>query len=936
MKIMNKLTLKNLRMNKARTVVTIIGIMLSVALITVVTGMVSSVLETMIVTNIKNTGDYDISASGKFEERFIEKVKNNSDVRDLYTRQYMGLAEFSDSKASYVPFIKVFGLNKNCFESGFDLSLSEGKFPENSGELLLSQDFVKQSGKKYHAGDKITLSYGQRYYKTDKETAKKIGIENITSEPIRSSLPYSEDVEEFKKQNEKTYTIAGILNSSGGSINDMYAFSCVCVYTLADINSPAETNITSDDLINGYAETNQTIFIRFNDGTENRYKEIFADLLGTNVDYINDQYNLSEKEYEQFNSDCEKSGVRALYFSANSSLLMSKGIDINAKNLSILIALIGFVLFIIVIASVFIIRNSFDISITEKTKLYGMLSATGATPRQIKHNVYFEGIFLGMIGIPLGIFLGIGTTAVLIWICNTVLTDVLEGTNFIFKISFIGLLASLVLSAVTIFFSSMNTAKRASKIPPIEAIRSNTDIKISAKNKKKLKTPGFITKLFGAGGNIAWKNMKRNRKKYRATVISIVLSVAVYISIYSFMDYNLVYINEKFINSPYNVEVSINTVDTETGEPLSPDKLIEKYNSIASLENVDNYIYSTYMSVEMSFASNNLTDEFKNTSYSNGNVIIDDEKCIVWGNIKAVDDNNFKKIAESNGMTFEDCKDKFFIYNTVKITDSNKKKSEYLKFLKTAENTPLTLKFELYDKNKEEYITTEKNVTLAGSTKYIQTQPVTTYDDNIPIIYISMENYLKIFGNNEYLFFNMSVNSSDADKFEENLNELSNTDKSIKIDNIFNYSKILHQLNAITLILQIFVYGFIIVISLIGLTNVFNTITANMRLRRKEFAVLQSIGMTKREFNRMISLESLLYTLKSLLIGIPLGIISSILIYNIYASNLDDGLMPYIFPGLAVLISTVVVLIIVWVIMRFSIRKVRKQNIIETIRNDNI
>ena len=84
------------------------------------------------------------------------------------------------------------------------------------------------------------------------------------------------------------------------------------------------------------------------------------------------------------------------------------------------------------------------------------------------------------------------------------------------------------------------------------------------------------------------------------------------------------------------------------------------------------------------------------------------------------------------------------------------------------------------------------------------------------------------------------------------------------------------MMNSFSLLIQIFVYGFILVISLIGLTNIFNTITTNMRLRSKEFAMLRSVGMTNREFNRMVRLESLFYAVKALLIGIPLGVLGGL------------------------------------------------------------
>ena len=135
------------------------------------------------------------------------------------------------------------------------------------------------------------------------------------------------------------------------------------------------------------------------------------------------------------------------------------------------------------------------------------------------------------------------------------------------------------------------------------------------------------------------------------------------------------------------------------------------------------------------------------------------------------------------------------------------------------------------------------------------------------------------------------------------------------------------------MIIAIFAYGFIIAISLIGITNVFNTINTSMRLRSKEFAMLKSIGMTKKEFNRMIRLESLLYGVKSLLFGIPLGLLGG---YAIFRATGNAIMLNYSFPTMAVLISIVFVFCVVWIIMRASISKVNKQNIIETIRNDNI
>lgn len=175
------------------------------------------------------------------------------------------------------------------------------------------------------------------------------------------------------------------------------------------------------------------------------------------------------------------------------------------------------------------------------------------------------------------------------------------------------------------------------------------------------------------------------------------------------------------------------------------------------------------------------------------------------------------------------------------------------------------------------------------------------------------------------------ANTSDHTSLTNRIESMEGADDSIYI---VDYEENVRQFNAVMLIVGIFVYGFIGVISLIGLTNIFNTISTNMQLRSKEFASLKSIGMTKKEFNRMIRLESLMYGIKSLIIGIPLGVLGVFAIFS--AFSIGSVPMSFVFPWKAILISIAVVFVAVWLIMKYSISKVNKQNIIETIRNDNI
>lgn len=179
----------------------------------------------------------------------------------------------------------------------------------------------------------------------------------------------------------------------------------------------------------------------------------------------------------------------------------------------------------------------------------------------------------------------------------------------------------------------------------------------------------------------------------------------------------------------------------------------------------------------------------------------------------------------------------------------------------------------------------------------------------------------------DWRFGSLYLNVNDATEFEKDLN------KDYKEVGVYNVQTEAERQNALILIIAIFLYGFIIVISLIGVTNIFNTITSNMNLRSKEFANLKSIGMTKKEFNRMIRLESIFYGLKSIIIGVPLGLLGSYLLYL----ALGEGIvMPYTFPIMPTVVAVIVVFLLIGGIMKYSLNKINKQNIIETIRKDNI
>lgn len=893
MKILNKLTVKNLKLNKSRTIVTIIGIMLSCALIMVVAGMAASAQQTMVNLQINITGNYDLFVKGA-NKKIIDNAQANRNVKDIYIKQNLGCAYLPQAKFDTKPYINVVAFNEKSFTDCFNVTLKEGRLPQNGNELVLSQSVIENSKADYKLGDTVALDLGKRVYASGDEI------------PLDDTDYFNDTngTEKLVDTHKKTYTVVGVFNKVSSS------------YFAADSNSASSSAFT---LAEENADIND-LFISFTSDGEKDYITTSGEILNLTGDDFESLKNIFEVYLE--NGDFDEADI-------NKDLLRYKGFALSDEYMRMLLSLAVIIIVIIAISSIFVIRNSFAISITEKTKLYGMLASIGATSKQIRHNVIFEGFVLGIIGIPAGILLGTGVIYLLVVILNALLGSMLNGISFAFALPWWVAVVSAVMSAVIILFSTLSSAFRASRIAPITAIRGNNDIKIN--KKKSYKSPKFIKKLFGVGGEIAYKNLKRSKKKYRTTVISIIITVAMFISISTFIEYGMKITGDHFKDISYNITVHAN-------DKLSYDEYENVYKRIigdtdinSSIKACENY-YGNIVGL-----TDYYTEDAKAAELSGGDL------AYVFG----VDNKSFKEYVTALGYNYDDVKDKALITNDFKYYNSDNILIKGKEF-----DLPMNTVVKLYPNGTPSY--TEDDIKEIQKTdpdfvynpddyKSVDLVIYDTINKEVPgsivssimstlnegSVLVSEDYFKKLFGeDNDYTTRVIVIDSADPVNTVEYINNL-----DIENLDVFNINEQKEQMNAIVLIIAIFAYGFIIVISLIGITNVFNTINTNMRLRSKEFAMLKSIGMTKKEFNRMIRLESLFYGLKSLLIGVPLGLLGG---YAIFKATGNTIMLDYSFPTMAVLISIVFVFFVVWFIMKISISKVNKQNIIETIRNDNI
>ncbi len=900
MKVLNELSVKDLKLNKKRSIVIIIGIILSTALICGVAGLITSFQNTFIDTAKDSQGNYHAIFYNvpKDELKYIEE---NRGVEDYYLSEEIGYSYLPKGKISTStgeeekPLVNVISMNDK-FLNNMAINVKDGRLPENDGELAISTRINEKFKTNYKVGDTITLNVGELKGTSENQNSNYYDETQINkTKEIEQEEQATEN--EIVNTTSKTYKIVGIIERPTTTIEPYEADWFTVITKMQTINKKANIAVLyskPNDYVKNTESINQMVIAK--SGTK---ENDFNRVSGLDKTYKSYKYKIK----------------------INKELLAYQGASLDDETLKTIYGLGAFVMGIVLVSSVFVIRNGFAISITERLKQYGMLSSIGATKKQIKKSVYFEGFILAIIGIPLGILSGIFAIYILVNVVNYILKDyVSSGTLLTYGISWTAIVISIIVSIVTIWLSCRNSAKKASKITPIEAIRSSEDVKLKA---KKIKCPKIITKIFKTGGEIAYKNLKRSKKKYRTTVISIIVSVVIFIAISSFIQYGFKMSSAYYTEKNYNYVVyTYTTASPEDTEEFAKEreKSLKMLTDISNLPDVGDVSINKTNTFEMNMDEKHkaeLTEYGKNIKarYSESN---SNQEQIDNVNIISLSKNAYDAYLKKIGGDYETYKDgAILIDNNINLDEKGKKIQGSMYTWKKGD----TVTGKINDK--------EYNIKIVAKTEERPNGVENLYNTNA--YFIVSEDFINKTG---YISATLYAQSNDADKLDAEVEQYKKdnnlTDSNL---NSFNLEESVRAENAVVLVISIFLYGFIGVITLIGITNIFNTITTNMNLRKKEFAMLKSIGMTKKEFNRMIRLESIFYGVKSLVIGIPIGLVLSYGMYNVFKNSME---MDYVLPYKAIAVAVIFVAVVIGIIMKYSMSKINKQNIIETIRNDNI
>lgn len=934
MNLMKTLTLKNLKLNRKRTIVTIVGIILATALLSALVTLVSSFQYSMIEYQKQKDGDFHVKFSNvKMSE--LSEFKNNRNIESTFETMGMGFANLDGCKNEDKPYAYVMATDEAGFERGC-FKLIEGRMAKNEDEIVIPRHLKTNGRIDIKVGDEITLDVGKRY-------------DSNTEGVISENCAYEHEAETLTDTVTKHYKVVGIMERPGYGMED-YSAAGYTFVTYSDELAAIDNGTKSEA---SEADTTLTVYSRYTQKALRNKDAVTADIIGVDEKLFakanNSSVEMSSEESDRFLKEMENAKYD-IYM--NGYLINYECVFPIDGSFKALFTVAAVVALIIILTSVYCIKNSFNISITEKIRQYGMLASVGATRRQIKSSVKTEAAMLGVVGIPVGTMSGILASLILVKVVNALSAGWLN-VALSFHTSLPALILAVILSIATIYFSATGSARRAAKVTPLEAIRNTKEIKIKS---AKLKTPAIIGRIWGIGGVISYKNIKRNNKKYRTTVTSIVICSVTFIVISYFMSMAFSVVGMSYASADYNIGINMS---------CKKDIDIEKFSKLLSgIEGAEDYLVGAGYDFDVSKPE--YTKEYGEYCRQ---LYDDSEDVSQMFLITVLDDKSYDKYASDAGI--KNAAAGAILVNKCTFDVYNENSSKYVKkemeLYKYKAGDTIECGYNVYDdassddnaveggnesstEDNSGYVDEETinngvrktvDVTIAGVTDKV---PIGYKGYSNTLLFMNQKGFESLWGDGKngneikpgYASYSAYVVAENADEYQDTFEKETegNPEYSQISFYVSNMDKQMRDEKSLFTLLGVFAYGLIVVIALIGITNIINTLSTGMELRSREFATLRSIGMTDKQFVGMVRLESVFISVKALAIGVPLGILISYLLC-VMMNRMDDAII-YEPPYKAIILCIVVVIMLIYAIMKLSMTKLRHNNIIETIKNENL
>jgi putative ABC transport system permease protein len=608
----------------------------------------------------------------------------------------------------------------------------------------------------------------------------------------------------------------------------------------------------------------------------------------------------------------------------NDYVLRFMGISEDKLFNTLLYTVGGILVAIIMTGSIFLIYNSFNISLNERTRQFGILSSVGATAKQLRNSVLFEGLCIGAIGIPIGILVGIGSIGLVLPIVVGNFSNFLYSTvPLTLSVSLSAIVLAAVVSLVTILISAYIPARKAANTPIMENIRQTNEIKTESKD---VKVSKLAQRIYGLEGILALKNFKRNKKRYGSVVLSLVLSVVLFVSGNTFGTTLKRLIEQYVVDMDY--DILFNTEDMDDSE------MFPLYDKLKTADGVYDSSYQTIFPYSTTVMARDLSDRYSEF----GGYAAPDEKVHLSMDIQFIEDWVYLDFIEELGFSAEEYtgQDGKMIAVAKQRIEKEDGEASHMFDMFASNSMTFTVAPVINDKVMEEQ-GQNINITFVdtypvGPPPKQSSKPVKKQQIFIVIAPYSLKETFKTPDIHTTIglgFLSKNPTQSVAE-METMIQGMGITSEYT----LYNVYGILEQFHSITFVIDVFTYFFVIMISLIAVANVFNTISTNIRLRRRELAMLRSVGMSDRDFNKMMNFECIFYGMRTLLYGIPIAGFISWLIYLGFVSVEKMENFDFVFPWGSMIISVFSVFLIVFITMLYAISKIKKEDIIDALRDD--
>ena len=884
MKDIIKLSWKNLMLNKNRTITTLVMIIITVATFAGISIMYESAIKGLEQTFKETKGDYHIAVKNvdKDYDKDLLKADNVKEVNEYYT-----ISKGVSRK----------GIEKDITKEKGKEYLEKLSDEEREAEIQKVMSKLKKS-KWYIQKYELNKNEGD-YTKQQEETKKN---EQIILNPYLGL-----DILGVNKEDLKGYNFRLIDGRFPENENEImlqkssktskYIFNLGTTLTMNGkeykvvgyVNNVFDSNESKLDIgILKIASTEEK------KAALNKIQSIYIKDIGKRVKATAEGISQTLKE-DPKNKDISMAVNKNLLRLQNANL---QGYESSTDNvLSTLEMMRNVLIGIVAISGIIIMYNSFNLSLVERRKQYGILKSLGIKNSSLYIIILFEALVLSVVGIVIGYLCGMLGDYLVIGYINDTLVNVIKSMGVekdlqIFLIYTTNIHAFYIVAistTITVLLAAMIPAIKSTRISPIENIRGKDDYVV---NTKKVKTSNISKKILGVEFDLARKNMKRAKKRFRVATLS--LSIAFILL---------------FVIGTLGTQINnqIGLLEVQTNAIFKNGNIVEMdHINITDKKDPKDKKYTEQNFQDMvKFATEEYTKELeKKDSLKVNRVILADTmrtlKQIDTKNdlIKTLSDsylnNTFKR---TDDKARQEAKEKIAIqvvnnknYNKQdKYNLNNIKDNEmYLSNVSIVEENGTLVEKPIFDESK----IIGKEIEINGKKIKIVKAPVNselllTASSGTTFLtgYVNEKTLSEVMRNDKDLFGFRIFYQSDL-KGDKKIEDITKKQYQLNFEKKYDFAKlqmftegvltpagVVGMIKGMITIFQLLLYGFLILVILMSVVNIFTTITINILLRSRELAILKSVGMSDKQFDKMLRGENYIACLRSIIFGIVVSLI---------------------------------------------------------------